>query len=351
MPAINHKQLNKLLEHYMLIVAREHGDAGVEVLKSIMETLLELYNYVDPEISQGPIVVFKTVDPTRRPLLSHNALNVVNLRTLSQDAHSSFTLQILDTGQYLLWNRLQPNLVELAEEAVVYLYQDQAEYFFAGSEKAEVPKIVASCSSVFSRKRFSDLIEALEYYRTDTVRHSTCYIFRNVWHDHNRIFFINAPEHIMRDSLTQFLRNWLRGDVDVHPEQNVDETRPIDIKITWLFSNRLALIEIKWLGKSKNEQGDIANTHGQSRVQKGAKQLADYLDLNLQYSPSSITRGYLVIVDGRRHRTNKDTQSLDRKRGYHYQDAEIELNPKYHEIRGDFEKPIRMFAEPICKPD
>lgn len=335
----------------MLIVAREHGDVGIEVLKLIMETLTELFNYVDPEISRGPIVVFKTVDPVGRPLSIDNAQTITDISTLSQDAGSSFTLQILGSGQLLLWNNLQPNLDELAKEAVVYLYQDQVEYFLAGDKKAEVPKVVSSYASMFSRQRFSDLIEALGYYRTHMVRHSTCYIFRDAWRDVNHIFFINAPEHVMRDSITQFLRSRLRGDVYVRPEQNVDETRPVDIKVDWMFSNRIALIEIKWLGKSKNENGDITNNYGPSRARKGAKQLADYLDKNVQQSPTSITKGYLIIIDGRRYGTNKHTQSVTPKYGFYYQDAEIEFNPKYHENRDDFERPVRMFAEPICRVD
>lgn len=333
----------------MLIVAREHGEAGIEVLKSIMETLIELFTYVDPEISLGPIVVFKTVDPDARPLSVDNASTIINLSTLSQDARSSFTLQILDNGQFLLWNNLQPNLAELSKEAVVYLYENQAEYFLAGDKRAAVPKIVPSYVSMFSRKRFSDLIEALEYYRTHMVCHSTCYIFRDVWCDENRIFFTNAPEHIMRDSLTQFLRSRLRGDIDVHPEQNVDETRPIDIKVTWMFSNRLALIEIKWLGKSKNDEGNITSDYGPWRALEGARQLADYLNRNLPHSPTSITRGYLVIIDGRRYRTNTHTLSIAPKYGFYYRDAEIKFDAKYHKTRDDFERPFRMFAEPICQ--
>ncbi len=348
MPLINPEQLAKLVEHYMVVVAREHGDLGIEALKSIMETLTKISGYVDPETLQGPITIFKTVDPIKRPLSIESAQTIIDLSTLSQDARSSFTLQILDNGQFLLWNDLQPDLAELAKEAVVYLYQNQAEYFFAGDKRAEIPKVASSYATMFSSKKFGDLIEVLEHYRVSMVCHSTCYIFRTVWRDTNRIFFMNAPEHIMRDSLTQFLRSRLRGDVYVHPEQNVDETKPVDIRVIWMFSTKLALIEVKWLGKSMNDKGTIVN-RTQARALEGANQLADYLDRNLIHSPKGTTRGYLVIIDGRRYGTNKKTLSITIENGFHYQDAEIEFNPKYHETRNDFERPIRMFAEPICQ--
>jgi len=153
----------------------------------------------------------------------------------------------------------------------------------------------------------------------------------------------------MRNSLEQHLRSSLRGDVEIRPEQVVDEGNPVDIKVTWQFSNRLALIEIKWLGKSKNSEDQITAKYYDKRAREGAEQLADYLERNKPRASVHITRGYLVIIDGRRYRMSDDAEAINQINGFYYENREVEFDPKFHEVRRDFEPPIRMFVEPICR--
>jgi hypothetical protein len=80
----------------------------------------------------------------------------------------------------------------------------------------------------------------------------------------------------------------------------------------------------------------------------GAKQLADYLDMNKTQAPLHITKGYYVIIDGRRRGLKPDTSSIASEDGLHYLDVEIDFDVRYDETREDFEKPFRMFAEPKC---
>jgi len=178
------------------------------------------------------------------------------------------------------------------------------------------------------------------------IRHSSCFIFQKCWYDKKRIFLKNAPEDLMRDSLHQFLHGHMRGDVEVRPEQNIDGLNPVDIKVTWFNSNRLALIEIKWLGKSRTETSITAN-HTEARARAGAQQLADYLQQNKPQSPLQTTRGYPVVIDARRGNTKLTTETLPASDGMKYAASEIEYSPKFHEQRSDFEIPIRMFAEPV----
>lgn len=152
----------------------------------------------------------------------------------------------------------------------------------------------------------------------------------------------------MRDSLTQFLKDCVRGDVEVRPEQVVDRTHPVDIKVTWFMSNRLALIEIKWLGASKKRGGNKFTRHFAARAQKGARQLVDYLNANAVQAPQQDARGYLVIFDARRARVKPSTRSINHADGFKYEHSEIVFSPTYHEIRADFETPVRMFMEPVC---
>ena len=150
----------------------------------------------------------------------------------------------------------------------------------------------------------------------------------------------------MRDSLTQFLKITLRG-AEVRPEQNTDESHTIDIKVTFTLTNRLALIEIKWLGKSvRKRPRKITATYSDERARVGAGRLADYLDWYMEQAPTRVTRGYLVVLDGRRHGLKIGTKTLGQQRARYYRNREIQFDPKYHETRDDFDEPLRMFMEP-----
>ncbi len=94
--------------------------------------------------------------------------------------------------------------------------------------------------------------------------------------------------------------------------------------------------------------GHRGNSYTDYRAREGAKQLVEYLEANLQQAPTHITRGYLVIIDCRRANLNDTTTTIDQQNGFHFRDREIRFNPEYHQQRKDFEKPIRMFAEPRC---
>ncbi len=166
-----------------------------------------------------------------------------------------------------------------------------------------------SARSNFSVPTLSNLREALQRYTVENVRESTCHVFEGVWSGNNRIFFVAGPEELMRRSLTQFLRNRFGGDHDVWPEQNVNEKNPVDIRMMPRFtSNRLMLIEIKWLGDSVAPDGHITVHYRDARAQEGADQLAEYLDEQLRSAPSRVVHGYFVIIDGRRqaHRGQDD---------------------------------------------
>ena len=132
----------------------------------------------------------------------------------------------------------------------------------------------------------------------------------------------------------------------IDPEQNVDTSKPVDIKVTWFNSNRLALIEIKWLGKARTDK-KITVEYTESRARKGAKQLADYLDKNKPYSSIQVTRGYLVVIDARRAKTDLSTAAVTADDGLKYASLEVSYSPAFHDTRTDFEVPFRMFAEPV----
>lgn len=97
----------------------------------------------------------------------------------------------------------------------------------------------------------------------------------------------------MRDSLWQYLTAVLRSH-SVKREQVVDDSHPVDIKVTWPIISNVALIEVKWLGDS----GKIH--YRDSRANQGAKQLIEYLESSYEEEPDKNFIGYLAVFDGRR---------------------------------------------------
>jgi hypothetical protein len=258
-------------------------------------------------------------------------------------------IQLRQNGRLLLSQSLQVDPAALSAESVVYTFENSVEKFYAKNAASTVINPAQGYASVFAVPTFDDLKRALEEYRSKQARKSSCKILASCWNNPNRIHFKRAPEKTMRTSLTQFLKICLRGDVETRPEQIVNETRPVDIKVTWFMSNRLALIEIKWLGAAKTSATKLTR-YSEGRALAGAKQLADYLDGNAVQVPTHETRGYLVVLDGRRAKLKPSTTRITQDNGLKYENREITYNPPYSQIRKDFAVPIRMFMEPVCQP-
>ncbi|GAX88426.1 hypothetical protein [Effusibacillus lacus] len=346
---INVSNLKKLVEsHYTTMIIKHYGSEGMSYLRDLLTNIHDVFKYISTEVTYGPIVIFSNVTVEDVPFDLKESITIYDLSMIAQYNLTSFTLQILPNGQYLLWRETPDNLTEYSKNRIVYLFEHGTESFWANGDNQVLPKLINSYGSMFCIPTFNDLNDALEHYKSRMVRQSSCEILSGIWFDEKRLFFKNSPETIIRKSLTNFLKASLRGDVEVRPEQIVDETHPVDIKVTWMFTNRLALIEIKWLGKSLGEDGKIKNDYTDYRAREGAKQLAEYLDSNKIQAPLHVTRGYLVIIDGRRRGLNESTKSIDTSKGLFYESREINFDPPYHEHRDDFHRPFRMFVEPIC---
>jgi len=332
--------------HYATMVLSEHGDPGLIALRKLLGLIKDVYGFIDPETYAGQLIIFRALDESQEVLPRSTAAQLSAIKDISQFAAGDCAIETLDGGQIFVWSATSLNIKQIASKAIAYTYKQRVESFHAGTKSSQVEKIVIGCASNFAIPTFDDLREALEHYRSDMIRHSSCPIFATVWYDADRLFFKSKQEKTMRNSLLHYLKSRLRGNVEVRPEQIVDSTHPVDIKVTWFLSNRIALIEIKWLGKSRNSS-KITSEYSQVRALSGAKQLVDYLDKNKVQAPIHKTRGYLVVIDGRRAKLTKKSKQLDTAAGMKFATLEITYNPKHHESRDDFEIPIRMFAEPL----
>ena len=329
-------------------VERVFGDNGVQAIFEVMEHAWLLYQQVEPERVTGRIIIFRRVSWRDDAQLDEPG-QAVDPTTLANQSIADLVLEIRRDSQLYHATLGDTSLEELARHAVVYRFENGEESFLAGTDRIPVFRLDQTARSQFSVPTLSTLREALNHYRTENIRESTCYIFRTAWHESRRLFFKAGPEETMRNSLTQFLRNRIGGDHDVWPEQNVDESHPVDIRVRpKLSNNRLMLVEIKWLGWSVATDGHVTTKHGVARAQSGASQLAAYLDQQLQSAPSHVIQGYYVIIDGRRNHLREGATSVTRADGMHYENAPIAFDPAPHETRVDFDPPFIMFARPVC---
>lgn len=335
-------------ETHVPMVERVFGDAGVDAVFQIMQVAKDLYTHVEPERVAGTILIYRTI-PVHGDTPAVPAGNIADFSLLANRDIQTLVVEVDSDGTpYLRGSHTKP-IEGLATSAVVYRYSAGREQFRAGTQEKEVLRLDPSARSQFCVPTFSSLRLALEHYATDNVRESSCLIFQGVWHDDNRLFFRIKPEETMRRSMTQFLRNRLGAHLDVWPEQNVDESHPVDIRIQpRLSSNRLMLVEIKWLGDSSRPDGHVTVRYRGTRAQAGANQLAQYLDSQRRSAPRRIVHGYYVVVDGRRRSLEEGAAHISRVDGYHYEDMDLQFDPAHHEVRDDFDPPYRMFARPLC---
>ena len=323
----------------------QYGDAAI---REVLRACTEIFRVIDPSELEGPVVVYSHADSDTAPLRS-SGRTVVDLNELRDYVRSGFALQVnWTTHTRSVWPSAPPISIEnLRMTGVVFFHNNGDEKFLIADEEIPIDPIFGGAQSFFSRPNFANLDGALTYYRRQLVRQSHCLILKTAWYDCNRLFFKAGPENTIQESLIYSLRVALGSHAEVMPEQKVNPTDPVDIRVSFHFTNRVALIEVKWLGKSKNSNGSVTANHTASRAREGAHQLAGYLDNFSISSPFSAVRGYLVVLDARRRRLSHGSTSLSTEDGMHYADEEIDFNPRYDIDRTDFNEPLRMFAEPI----
>lgn len=337
-------------EMYFPHVRRHFGAAGVEALRLLVSAVRRVYRDIDPALRSDDLYVMT------RPF---GQLVTTHLRSPIHTVAASQAIQHQLNGgcivEVLASNRLQvykktTDPIALSREAIVYHYCDRAERVLIGGETFTIRNpSPAAMASIFARPTFSTLDAALTRYASEVVSKTVCFILNHqvdgIWADVNRLFLRAKPEAVMRRSLHQHLRNAF-PDAEVRPEQIVDESHPVDIKITWADTTHRAIIEIKWLGDSVDSAGRPTTKYRDARANEGAQQLSEYLDGDAETAARLRTRGYLVIFDARRRGLTEGQTEIDVMAGLYYRDEEILYDPDYHATRTDFAKPLRMFAEP-----
>ncbi len=344
---IDNVRLREIVNHFFVPqIMKELGELGASSLRAAMETATRLYLHVDETSVKGGIIIIAPLPGSKLPILEAPRV-MTSFEPLGGRRNDSLIVKVLSSQRWEISEGVLPDPFPLSRSAVVYRFYNGFESFYANEKEYPVPSGNYVGQSLFAVTAFQDLQSALDFYDNKLARCSSCIILSGIWHDPGRRFLCHRPEKIMRRSLTQFLKSHLRGDVEVRPEQSMDESHPIDVKVTWFNCNRLAIIEIKWLGQSKKKNGSPGAEFTLARANEGAKQLADYLDKNRVQAPTHETRGYLVIYDARRRGNKPGFKTMPREDLFYYEKNELVFSPRYHEERSDYEVPRRIFLEPV----
>jgi hypothetical protein len=333
---------------YVVAVSQAFGAEGTHALRTLIDYLIRIYQRVDPSLRTEPLIVFIGLPSRTGPeIVGKSTVRIAGVDLIVHELDGLCCVQLAGGDELLVRPGKDVDVQSLSSVGIVYVLRERRESFIVNGVSYAITNPASTHASIFARPTFSSLKAALESYRVRVARVTACEILKQVWADERRLYLRAKPEATMRKSLNQFLANVLQ-DAEVRPEQNVDESKPVDIKVTWITSFQRAIIEIKWLGDSKADDGSVATCYRDSRANDGAKQLADYLDSSATWGGSVHTRGFLTVFDARRRGLDPSVPTISAADGMHYKDRDIDYDPDYSAHRPDFDRPSRFFMNPIC---
>lgn len=352
MPDLARAMRDAAERQFVLRLDRELGPGYSQKLLPLLQVVRMVHEALSTERLGGGVHVCIALDDAAMPATGQSVIVDSSAQLLAQhDSTEPLTVLIAGNDPRMTVWRSAPEESSV-HQCLVYRYLGpHRESFITGGKSIEVP-IVPGYPSFFSMPYFRDLRDALLHHGSTCVRYSQCDIFASSWRDESHLIFRPKPEWRMRRSMQQHLRSTLRdhSGVTIMPEQNVDEAKRVDIKVTWMNSNRVALIEIKWLGASADVGAtQFSRRFSKARGRDGAEQLVDYMDRYRAEAPHEEARGFLVIYDGRRARLTPTTTTLARADALAYEHAEIDYGAIL-DGRDDIEKPLRLFSFPRLAP-
>ena len=285
---IDYEQLHSMAGQLVVPTAVQSFPVGGETaVKRVLSTCGEAFKAVDPSQLRGRVVIFSRVEG--EPKIDRSSGRaIVNLTQLQSYAETGFAVEVdPSTGSKWAWQG-HPQTIDVEQlrtTCVVFVHDNGNEKFFISTHEVPLPRIFPGEQSFFSAPNYATIADALAYYQQSMARQSSCEILGKMWHDNNRLFLKAKPEDTIQKSLSTYLTHRLGFDAEVMREQNVDDTHPVDIRITFHFANRVVLIEIKWLGKSKNADGSLTTEYSQSRAVDGARNWRDTWIVSLALRP------------------------------------------------------------------
>lgn len=283
---------------------------------------------------------------------THPCLNGKGREMRKENIHdvdtNNLIVKLVDEDNVVLYQPEEIDVIALSNTTFIYHWKSDDTYpdkfyvkgdLFPFSDAATPEE-----GSFFAVRTYSDLEEALINYRDNVALMCKGRALSESMTS-TRLFFNPAPEALLQEALNDYLTSRLRN-CDVKREHNVDDSHPVDIIVHWRETNHLAIIEIKWIGKSLNKDRNIGVSYYDARANEGASQLIGYIDDNGDSHPRDITVGYLVVYDLRRHKNDDvNRKKMSRADADWYRSKEVNYNPQYDLVRKNFRKPYRFFIK------
>lgn len=331
-----------LQKQFILKIDDTYGSKAIDEFKFCVSQLKKLYKVID--ISQYESIMafvgnYAEYRTSCKTMAMDNIHSVLTKRLIVEFVDEN-TLNVVQDDHF--------DAMVLSEKTFVYRWtaneKQTDQFYIKGELNAFSDEETPSEGSFFAVRTYNDLDEALINYR-DNVALPCKGKYLSESMNEARLFFYPAPEEKLQKALEEYLSYRLRH-CTVKREHNVDESHPVDIIVTWQGTSHIALIEIKWIGKSLNDKGEISGDYSDGRANKGAAQLVNYIDNNGDSYPHHVTVGYLAVFDLRR-KDNKDPRAvkISRDNANYYKEREISYNPQYETLRTDFKKPYRFFIK------
>jgi hypothetical protein len=329
---------------YAVQIELKLGSQGTARLARLLDVVREIFAVRPYESFTEELIVIAPESDPGSPA-SQNSQTISDIRDLGGQVHSSLIVSIQTDGSYRIWPAMS-DAGPLGELDLSYRYSHPGDETVRLAEQIwKVQRSAWPCA--FGAPTFDDLEDALRKYVVMMRRPVTCPHVSQSWRESERLGFDAKPEKHMRRSLTLALRHALRGAV-VRPEQNQDETKPVDIEVSWWGKAVSAIIEIKWMGCSGPKGEDRFTTeYGDARARQGLVQIADYLDRRDDFDQETLVIGYLFVFDGRRRDVTPTQRTIDAANGLHYQFRDVEGYDAAILARSDIATPLRCFMEPV----
>jgi len=350
--------VRNLSNHYIYQVMKAFGnvDPASTALQIIATSVKEIFRYFEPSFFSGHFLVCKNFDDT--PCLDEAKGSLLyDKNILLKRTKGLLIIQVFNSGKMVLWEEADPAELLSQHDVLIYSFRENKETFYANG--VEIDATIYNTGSRFATQ-FNDLVEALGHYARTKVLKSTCKHFTDSWSDGNRLFFqgggsgSNIPEKFMQLSLYEFLSaHFVRGiSMDSSREYNAvgdfSKPKPVDVKISWREANRVALIEVKFVGTIKKNADGTIYEYTTAKTNAGLIQLKGYHDAISGDLPTTIIKSYLVAIDGRRNGLSENQVIISEADGMHFKDEPLEVaEGSQFDVQG-FEGIVRMFAEPIC---
>lgn len=338
--------LSKLSERSHEVATFEvYGEHGVVQLVQLLDTCRRVLEHVPFEMMTAGFTVYvsatEAFTPTGLP-----GMTLPDPQVLAGKPTDRLTVFVSQDGQLHAWDDgAEP--FSGGDPVLAYKYvHGTSEVVVVDGQEWSINDSGWPCA--MATPSFSKLEEALDHYIRLNRRPDRCLHLKQTWREDARLGLLPKPEHLMRDSLFAALRYSLKS-ATVRPELNQDETKPVDLEITWFAMNRSAIIEIKWMGDSAPEgtPSDFATKYRDARAIEGLRQLADYLDRRDGISPDVPVIGYLFVFDARRRSLTPSQTSIGVAHGMHYAMRDVTY-PQELLDRPDMGRPFRCFMEPVC---